>query len=440
MGLFGGKDESSSSSAISGDAGDADFADFAASTVETLANAATQAAAKAATTLAGSLPTGLPARPGIFGDEHPWYAFWERVGPRDFITEYFILTFLTFMIAWHFVGVNINRKIAKNFVLKHIPLLQREYARVGFQKTLTTTEEAKDDVAAGNFVGDLSTLIREESGQEFVHYDSGRMNVLSTVFEIKLAGRGNPFMWMFEVVSSFFMDSFPAPTDTVTVTTYSADGSDASKTGGHNSRYDSFVWGIVNKKVMSKHREARYDLSLTKTVDTTKLPAWLTVMTESAEITEMLLTKELIAAIEAYGPEFQYILVTDQPVDKPTTTSEFDKAKKRLVLNLNLDSKNNSGPLMEYFLRLPDVLATNAHFRPEVLRKVRSMREEERRKLERVEEEKKAEERQASKDEKKKQERDAKLRGLTAEEQRKFLEKEKDKEMKKAAKKQVKRV
>ncbi|KAJ6261363.1 hypothetical protein Dda_4033 [Drechslerella dactyloides] len=418
-----------------------DFADFAASTVETVANAATSIVASAVTGAAEAQPTGSPVSPGIFGDEHPWYAFWMRVSPGDFVTEYFVVGFLTLMITWHFVGVGSNRRIAKNWVLQHVPLLQREYARVGFQRTLTTGEDVKDAVAAGKYVGNEKDLLREDSSQEFVHYSSGRMNVLTTVFDIKLKGRGNPFLWAFDVITSFLMDSIAAPADTVTITSYAADGSDASKTGGHNSKFDGFVWGVVNKKAMSKHREARYDLSLTKTVDTNKLPPWLTVMTESAEITDLLLTKDLIAAIEKYGPSFQYLVITDQPADKPGSVAEFDKTKKRIILHANIDSsKDNSGPIMEYFLRLPDFLVTNAHFRPEVLRKVRSMREDERRKLERVEEEKKAEERQANRDEKKKQERDAKLRGLSAEEQKKFLEKEKEKEMKKASKKQVRRV
>ncbi|KAF3917902.1 hypothetical protein ABW20_dc0108312 [Dactylellina cionopaga] len=436
MGIFGGNDESSSSSAISSDA---DFADFAASTVESIANAATAAAASAGTSIAHAQPTGLPARPSIFGDEHPWYAFWMRVGPTDFITEYFILSFLAVMIGWHFIGVGLNRKIAKNWIMKHVPLLQREYARVGFQRTLTTTEEAKEDVAAGKFVGNEKDLIREESSQEFTHYASGRMNVLSTVFDINLKGRGNPFLWAFEIISAFLMDSISAPSDTVTVTTYTADGSDASKTGGHNSKYDSFVWGVVNKKAMAKHRAARYDLSLTKTVDTVKLPPWLTVMTESSEITDILLTKELITALEKAGDSFQYLLITDQPIEKPSTVTEFDKARKRLVLHFNIESNTDSVALMDYFLRLPDFLVANARFRPEIIRKVRTLREDERRKLERVEEDKKAEERQLEKDEKKKQDRDAKLRGLSADEQKKFLEKERDKEMKKAAKKQTRR-
>ncbi|RVD86367.1 uncharacterized protein DFL_004647 [Arthrobotrys flagrans] len=438
MGLFGGKDSSSSSaSAISSDT---DFADFAASTVESIVNAATSVVASAATGVSDAPPTSLPVRPSIFGDEHPWYAFWLRVNPKDFLTEYFIIGFLTLMVSWHFIGVSVNRKIAKNWILKNVPLLQREYARVGFQRTLTTTEEAKEDVAAGKFVGNEKDLIREESSQEFVHYTSGRMNVLSTVFDIKLKGRGNPFLWCFEIVTSFFMDTFAAPSDTVTITTYTSDGADASKTGGHNSKYDGFVWGVVNKKVMAAHRSARYDLSLTKTVDTPKLPAWLTVMTESAEITDTMLTKELIAAIEKIGQGFQYLAITDQPIDKPTSTSEFDKTKKRIVLHLNIESDDDTTPLMECFLRLPDFLVTNAHFRPEVIRKVRATRDEERRRLERAEDDKKAEERQAAKDEKKKQERDAKLRSLSADEQKKFLDKEKEKELKKAAKKQVRRV
>ncbi|KAF3936188.1 hypothetical protein ABW19_dt0203128 [Dactylella cylindrospora] len=434
MGLFGGKD-SSSSSAISSDA---DFADFAATTIESIANAATSAAS-AANGAPEAIFTGQPVKLSIYGDIHPWYAFWLRVGFGDFYTEYFILAFLGVMVGWYFMGVSLNRSIAKKWILQHVPLLQKEYARVGFQKTLTTTEEAAADVAAGKFVGDEKTLIREESSQEFVHYDSGRLNVLSTVFEIKLKGRGNPFLWAFEVIMSFFVDSIAAPVDSVTITTYTADGADAAKTGSHSSKYDGFVWAVVNKRVMAKHRDARYDLSLTRTVDTTKLPPWLTVMTESAEITDLLLTKDLIAAIEKVGPGFQYILITDQPIEKPTTLDEFEKAKKRLVLALNIESKENTTPILEYFLRLPDLLVANAHFRPEVIRKVRAIRDEEKRKLERIEEEKKAEERQEKRDEKKKQERDAKLRGLSAEEQKKFLEKEREKELKKAAKKQVRR-
>jgi hypothetical protein len=41
-------------------------------------------------------------------------------------------------------------------------------------------------------------------------------------------------------------------------------------------------------------------------------------MSESAEITETLLTPELIQAIEQAGNDFEFLIVTDQPIDKPT--------------------------------------------------------------------------------------------------------------------------
>jgi hypothetical protein len=70
---------------------------------------------------------------------------------------------------------------------------------------------------------------------------------------------------------------------------------------------------------MQAIRDERYDASITFTKDNAKLPAWLTVMSESAEITEALLTPELVKAAEKAGELLEYLLITDQPVDKPTT-------------------------------------------------------------------------------------------------------------------------
>ncbi len=42
-------------------------------------------------------------------------------------------------------------------------------------------------------------------------------------------------------------------------------------------------------------------------------------MSESAEITETLLTPELTKAAEAAGELLDYLIVSDQPIDKPKT-------------------------------------------------------------------------------------------------------------------------
>lgn len=110
--------------------------------------------------------------------------------------------------------------------------------------------------------------------------------------------------------------------------------------------------------------------------------------------------------------------------------------KKRIDLRLDLPSTGNTQNLISALIRLPDFLVGSAHFRPEALRKVKATRDEERKKLEKAEEEEKAEERSVDRDEKKKKERDARLRNMTADEQKKFLEKERDKEARRMAKKQ----
>ena len=119
--------------------------------------------------------------------------------------------------------------------------------------------------------------------------------------------------------------------------------------------------------------------------------------------------------------------------------------RKRVTLTLKLPSSNSQSayttsiPLFNYFLRVPDQLASSAHFRPEVLRRIKATRDEEIRKLRKQEDEEKAEERKLEADRKKKTERDAKLKGLSAEEQRKYLDKEREKEQRKQQKKMTKK-
>ena len=68
---------------------------------------------------------------------------------------------------------------------------------------------------------------------------------------------------------------------------------------------------------MKQLRDDRYDLSLTATRDNPKLPDWATIMTESAEITDIMLTKDLVKAIEETGEDLEALIITDQPIDAP---------------------------------------------------------------------------------------------------------------------------
>jgi len=265
-----------------------------------------------------SSPTGAPASKSIYGDEHPWYAIWERASPKDFFVEYFVIFLIGLIVLAHIEGTRRNRAIANKWIKDHVSILQKEFARVGFGKELTTTEEASAKVAAGEVVGEEDNLLLEDSPQEFIGYATGRLNIASMTTTIKLMRRSNPMIILGEYLFSSFFESMAPPADTVTISLLTADGADAAKTGGQSSKYDGFVWAIVNKYNMSKYRNERFDLSLTKTVDNAKLPPIFTVMTESAEITDLMLSKEIIEAVEQAGSSLQYLIVTDQPVDKPT--------------------------------------------------------------------------------------------------------------------------
>jgi hypothetical protein len=96
-------------------------------------------------------------------------------------------------------------------------------------------------------------------------------------------------------------------------------------------------------------------------------------------------------------------------------------------------------PIFAYFLRLPDFLVQNAKFRPEVLRKVKQTRETEINRIKKIDEDQKAEDRRAQADKDKKEKRDTLLKNLSAEEQSKYLAKEREKETRKAQKRRTMR-
>lgn len=94
-------------------------------------------------------------------------------------------------------------------------------------------------------------------------------------------------------------------------------------------------------------------------------------------------------------------------------------------------------PIFQYFVRVADILVQGAHFRPEVLRKVRATREDTIRKLQKAGEDEKAEERNLEREKAKKLKRDLELKALDAKGQKKYLEKEREKEMRKNQKRQT---
>ncbi|KAH6849786.1 hypothetical protein B0I37DRAFT_413235 [Chaetomium sp. MPI-CAGE-AT-0009] len=439
--LFGAKPSASPESTQA--AGDADFADFA-------------QAANPAPVVPESSPANTFGAARTLPPFTKWYNVHERHSLSEFKTEGLILSVIAAVLLLHLFGARLNRNKAKKWIRAHVAPLTSEFASVGFTGVPPAVADKKGDELLQALI-DTNTrqgdsLLRENSLFEFATYATGRANVAFLDVKLTLVKRFNPFTVLFETAFAFFTDSGAETQDILEATLYPFDGKEAltvpgipgaaelrSKDG--KSAFDGFVWAIVHKERMKQVRDDRYDVSLTVTKDHAKLPNWLTVMTESAEITDALLTPELIKAAELAGDLLEYLIVTDQPVEKPKTLND-TTPRKRVFLRYRLPSDNDYAklvPLFKYFLRITDRLVQGPRFRPEVLRKVKAARDATIRQIQKADEEERAEERAAERERLKKAKRDQELNALDAKAQKKYLEREREKEMKKSMKKQTTR-
>ncbi|KAF2114111.1 hypothetical protein BDV96DRAFT_577590 [Lophiotrema nucula] len=380
-----------------------------------------------------------------------WYRVWERTTVNDFKLELYILPFVIAVVAIHLWGTSKNRKKARSWIKTHAPVLQQEFVQVGY----ITPRASVDDVSsiglmqasekARQDVENPDNMLREKKADEYQTYATGRQNVAFVDFKLTLAKRYNPLMRIGETLIGLFFESLPAPRERVEATAYVFDGKESQiapnfgkgeeKKSVPNSTFDGFVFAIVHKDLMKRLRDDRYDLSLTSTKDHAKLPVWTTVMSESAEVTETILTPELIKAINEAGDAFEALVVSDQPMDQPKKLDD-TIPRKRISLSLKLASNYDTTlQIFSYFLRLPDFLVSTGKFRPEALRRIKQTREEQISKIKKLDDDEKAEERKLQVDKSKKEKRDQLLGRMTADEQRKYLDKEREREGKRRNKK-----
>lgn len=245
-----------------------------------------------------------------------WYNIHERYTLSDFKQEGVILGLILVIVAIHLFGTSANRKRAKSWITAHKPVLEKEFALVGFGGQ---QDESGSD----------ADTFKEKSPKEFNTYATGRQNVAFLDVTLKLLARYSPLTMIAEYAMSLFFESMLVPSEQMEAILYPFDGREALTVpgaipGAHELRkdtkssYDGFVWAVVNKETMKQLREDRYDVSITSTKDSPKLPDWATVMSESAEITDFLLSADLIKAVEQAGELLNHLIITDQPLDAPT--------------------------------------------------------------------------------------------------------------------------
>jgi hypothetical protein len=263
-----------------------------------------------------------------------WYNVHERHSLSEFKAEGYIIASIAVVLVLYVIGAALNRSKAKKWARAHAPVLASEFALVGFGGVPTNLgdksgDELVQELASANSAK-ADAIVKEKSLFEFATYATGRQNVAFMDARLTLTKRFNPLQLITEMALGFFIESMASPEDTMEAILYPFDGKEAQTVPGlpgaaelrakdSKSTYDGFVWAIVNKERMKKVRDDRYDLSITFTKDHAKLPSWLSVMSESAEITEALLTPDLVKAAEAAGDNLDYLIISDQPLDKPRT-------------------------------------------------------------------------------------------------------------------------
>lgn len=249
-----------------------------------------------------------------------WYNIHERHSPREFIQEGIILCFISLLIVIHTLGIRANRKKAKNLITAYGPILHKEFGLLGFG-----TNPIENDEWDSKRAGDI---IKEKSQSEFLSYATGRQNVAFLDINVNLIKRYSPLSLIAETTMSMLFESITAPSDSMEAIIYPFDGKEVLLLSNlpnfanedfkeAKSNYDGFVWAVVHKDNIKQLRDDRYDISLTITKDSKKLPNWTTVMSESSEITDILLNSELIRAIEQAGDMFRHLVITDQPIEQP---------------------------------------------------------------------------------------------------------------------------
>lgn len=302
-----------------------DFADFAAA----------PSPEAAPSPVSAQIPAKQTFGPNVPYNQRPysrWYNIHERVSIEDFYTELFILPLILGLVAFHLWGTKKNRSKAKSWISAHSGTLASEFAVVGFGGG--KRQPSADDVATRGLTQasgsaallEPESLLKEKSKDIYLSYATGRQNIAFVDIKLTLLKRYNPLTLFTETVVSFFLESIAPTVEKVDVIAYAFDGREKDVVPtfpgmeldlSRRSTFDGFVWAIVHKDRMKALRDERYDLSLTVTKENAKLPQWATVMSESAEVTDLLLTNELVKAITALGDSFESLIITDLPEDAP---------------------------------------------------------------------------------------------------------------------------
>ncbi|TFK43513.1 hypothetical protein BDQ12DRAFT_675096 [Crucibulum laeve] len=348
------------------------------------------------------------------GWEFRWKFFVFR--PALLKNELLLLTGLLVYIGFIFYGKSSNESKAKKWLNAHLPILQLQFSK----------PEGKSGLTSDGY-------------SDFFNFSTGRRNITSLHTIFTLRPRHDFFQWVFQTGRTL-VDLQYRPRDDIQLDFKLAPG----------ALPNDFVWAIVAKDELLSVKDGRWDLTFAKTSENAALPPTLLVMSEFADVTDNLLKPSGVFSIATVLqdpkilPHFRSLSITDQPRDRPDAPLPTEKREKHVILSLTAPSGSHvtdTVPLVAAMFQFIDSL-NKINLRPETKNKLKKIREDLDKTLkEDSEKEKKEELSQAAEDKKaaKRKAEEERIAKLPAAEQRKILEKERKRTLRKSQGKTVRK-
>ncbi|KAI8097171.1 uncharacterized protein BX664DRAFT_275715 [Halteromyces radiatus] len=322
----------------------------------------------------------------------------------DFITEIVVIGFLALYVLIWWQGSRSNLSQATKWTNANVRYFEEQFSLVGNKANNNKVTLVKDGPA------------------DYLLYTSGRRNVQFGHWWLKLKPRNDPVTHLLTFLFSLVQWVKPVK-DRVNVTL----------TLDKDIINHKFVFAILDKSIAKETHEKRFDLFKMTKIATANLPSHLVIYAESQKLAELLLNGKT-GEILRQSSGLESLVITYLPEYEPERLN----SDKELKISLVYDLKNtNSSPLVELpcafadtigSLNLPGDVTSKLNKNKAELQKIFAKREAE----DRAEElaKKKAEEKRAQEE---------RIKNLSPAEQRKYDEKERNREKKRELKKRTKR-
>ncbi|KAF5322090.1 hypothetical protein D9619_000919 [Psilocybe cf. subviscida] len=340
-----------------------------------------------------------------------WSIFVFR--PATLKMEVYLIAGVLFYAAFWYIGSSLNASKAKAWLAAHLPLYQQQFSK---------------PQSKGGLV--------QDGYSDAFNFSTGRRNVASLHTIFTLQPRHDFLQWAFQTGKTL-IDLHYRPADDIQLDFKLF----------KNALPDNFVWAIIAKDELLSVKDGRWDLTFAKITENAALPSSLLVMSEFADVTENLLKPfgnfSLVAALSdpKILPYFRSLSITDQPRERPSKPIPTDNKEKHVILSLRAPSSSHASDtlgLVTAVFQLIDNL-NKINLRPETKNKLKKIREEAEKDIKDESEKEKKEEEAEAKAAAKRQAEQERIAKLSAADQKKEIEKERKRLLRKSQGKSIRK-